>query len=195
MGDFSKRLGRRAQPLRTPVPLAAGANAEDAVVASARAFVRRPDGALALRLVSDTGTLLDRRGAVDPAASRRACGAGCAYCCHMPVSLSLPEALLIHTHVLESWPAERRAALVAAISAGDREAAALDDAALFLSGRACVFLAPIGAARSTPCARWPAAGTPPSSARPAPTPMRSPPTPPAPLALRPTTGCATRRTG
>jgi Fe-S-cluster containining protein len=143
MGDFSKSIGRRSKPLRTPTPLpprADAAAAEDAVVAAARAFVRRPDGALALRLVSDVGTLLDRRGAADPAAARRACAPGCAHCCHMPVSLSPPEALLIHTHVLEHWPADRRAALVAALAEAERAAAGEDDAALFRARRACVFL-------------------------------------------------------
>lgn len=140
MGDFSKSLGRRSKPLRTPTPLPARADAEDAVVAAARAFMRRPDGALALRLVSDVGTLLDRRGAADPAAPRRACAPGCAHCCHMPVSLSPAEALLIHTHVLETWPADRRAALLAALTEADHAAALEDDTALFLARRPCVFL-------------------------------------------------------
>ena len=142
MGDFSKGLARRGKPLRPPNPLPARADADDAVVTAAQAFIRRPDGALALRLVSDVGSLLDRRGAAAPDAPRRACGPGCAHCCHMPVTLSPAEALLIHTHVLATWPTERRTTLISAIEAGDRSSEKLDEAALFLSRRACVFLDP-----------------------------------------------------
>lgn len=140
MGDFSKGLARRGKPLRPPNPLPARADADDAVVAAAQAFIRRPDGALALRLVSDLGTLLDRRGAAAENASQRDCGPGCAHCCHMPVTLSPAEALLINAHVLAHWSTERRAALIAALDTSDRAAAKLDDDALFLSRRACVFL-------------------------------------------------------
>lgn len=144
MGSFSKSLGRRGKSLQVPTSLPDRADAEDAIVSAARAFVRRPDGALALRLVRDAGTLLDRRAAASPGASRRACGPGCAHCCNIPVSLTAPEALLIHTHVQQHWPEDRRQALLAAITAGDAAAAREDDEALFLAGRPCVFLDPAG---------------------------------------------------
>lgn len=132
MGTFSKRLGRRG-------PAATVADAEDTLVGAARAFIRRPDGAVALRLASGAAELLDARGAASAGAAQRACGPGCAYCCHYPVTLSLAEALRIVDH-LAGQSAAVQAAIRAAVIAADEAAADEDDEALFLSRRACAFL-------------------------------------------------------
>ncbi|MFV8754516.1 YkgJ family cysteine cluster protein [Nannocystaceae bacterium ST9] len=125
---------------------------EDALVESARAFITRPDGTLALRLAAAAEALLDERGRQTPAARERACESGCDYCCHMPVSLSMPEALAIHAHVVQTWTAAERERLVGELAeaASERVAAngaidraiegAIDEDALFLSRRPCVFL-------------------------------------------------------
>lgn len=132
MGHFSKRLSRRG-------PTTSVTDAEEALVSAGRAFIRRPDGAVALRLVSGAATLLDTRGAATADAANRACGPGCAYCCHLPVTLSLPEALRIVDH-LEGQGAAALAAVRAAVVAADEAAAGEDDEALFLSRRPCAFL-------------------------------------------------------
>lgn len=130
MGQFSKRLGRRG-------PATSVEDAEDGLVAAARAFIRRPDGGVALRLVGGAAALLEARGAAG--AGRRACGPGCAYCCHLPVTLSVAEALRIVEHVGALGAAEQ-ARVRAAVSAADEAAAGDDDEALFLARRPCAFL-------------------------------------------------------
>ncbi len=113
---------------------------ETALVESAQAFIVRPDGTVALVLAAAAGALLDERGGQTPAASQRACTAGCDFCCHMPVSLSMPEAVRIHAHVVQTWPEPEREQLVRTLTEANIAAAADDDAALFLSRRPCVFL-------------------------------------------------------
>lgn len=112
---------------------------EDELVEQARAFLTRPDGRVALRLAVAGEALLDERGETLARAGERACMAGCAACCHMPVSLALPEALVIHEHVATTWSELERESLRAAL----REAAAAaraDEEAYFLARRPCPFL-------------------------------------------------------
>ncbi len=121
--------------------LAAGVSAEDALVESAQAFITRPDGTIALRLASHAEALLEQRACQLPDAGRHACEAGCAWCCHMPVSISMPEALLIHAHVTQTWSEPRRAELVRALADANAAArACADEDDLFLSRRPCPFL-------------------------------------------------------
>jgi Fe-S-cluster containining protein len=112
---------------------------EDALVESAQAFITRPDGTVALRLVDAAQALLDTRGQATARASERACESGCDFCCHMPVSLSMPEALRIHAHVAQTWSEADRAQLIGALAEASK-AARDDEDALFLSRRPCVFL-------------------------------------------------------
>lgn len=112
---------------------------EDQLVTEASAFLTRPDGRVALRVVAAAQALLDARGEALPRAAERACEAGCAACCHMPVSLTMPEALVIHAHVVASFAADERESLRTAL----REAAAAaraDEHAYFMARRPCAFL-------------------------------------------------------
>lgn len=116
------------------------AKGEDELVESAQAFITRPDGKLALRLADASEALLDDRGQRSAHASERACESGCDFCCHMPVSLSMPEALRIHAHVSQTWPEPERQRLIQSLAEASA-AAREDEDALFLSRRPCVFLA------------------------------------------------------
>jgi Fe-S-cluster containining protein len=115
------------------------ASPEDALVESAQAFITRADGTIALRLAEAAATLLDSRGRATARASERACEPGCDYCCRMPVSLSMPEALRIHAHVAQTWSQADRARLAEALAEAS-QAARADEDALFLSQRPCAFL-------------------------------------------------------
>ncbi len=111
---------------------------EDALVESAQAFIARPDGTIALRVVEAAAALLDSRAVATARASERACEAGCDFCCRMPVSLSMPEALRIHAHVTRTWSETEQASLAEALANASKGLE--DEDALFLSQRPCVFL-------------------------------------------------------
>lgn len=114
-------------------------SAEDQLVAQAGAFLTRPDGRVALRMVAAAQALLDARGEALPRARERACVEGCAACCHMPVSLTLPEALAIHEHVAATWSASEREALRVVLAEASAAARA-DEEAYFMARRPCPFL-------------------------------------------------------
>lgn len=114
-------------------------SADDELVDRAKDFLVRPDGRVALRLVDAAQALLDERAAALASASERACESGCAACCHMPVSLTLPEALRIAAHLDAAWSADERAGLRERLVEA-AAAARADEDAYFLARRPCVFL-------------------------------------------------------
>ena len=148
MGQFSKRLGRRkSPPLRVPKAPGPGVDRQDAVVEASKPFVRRPDGGLALRLVVAAGALLDQRGDEVAERERRACARGCDHCCHMPVTASVPEALLVRTYLRETWGADELRALTLGLRETLARQAAMDDDELARARERCALLADDGACR------------------------------------------------
>lgn len=142
MGQFSKRLGRRKPAaLRVPKPVPARADADELLVDKGRAFVKRPDGSIALQLAWAGATLLERRARATPDHERRACVSGCAHCCYMPVTVSVPEGLLVRTYLRERWTADELAALREILAELVARQAELDDEQLFRAREGCVFLA------------------------------------------------------
>ena len=140
MGQFSKRVGRKPAKLRVPIEIPASEDAEELLVAASQEFVKRANGSVALHVINAAHALLDRRAAAGAQVDQQACASGCAYCCHMPVTASVPEALLIHTYVRERWSPDQRAALDAALEQTVTRQAKLDDDALFEARERCVFL-------------------------------------------------------
>ncbi len=64
--------------------------------------------------------LVARVNAVAPPPRPIACGPGCPYCCHVRLTASPPEILLIAEHIKATWPADRQAAIVRKLANLDR---------------------------------------------------------------------------
>ncbi|MCA9636462.1 MAG: YkgJ family cysteine cluster protein [Myxococcales bacterium] len=94
---------------------------------------------MALRLAGDAAALLDARGAASAGAAARACGPGCAFCCHLPVTLSVPEGLRILAHI-DSLDVDARERAVAAVFAVAAAVSGDSEELLFLVRRPCAFL-------------------------------------------------------
>jgi Fe-S-cluster containining protein len=85
-----------------------------------------------------------------------ACTAGCAWCCRMQVSVTLPEAAAIVAHVQAHCDAETQATLKQRVSDVARQVAGLSIPAYFQANVSCAFLTPdnrcaIYAARPVRC--------------------------------------------
>ena len=64
--------------------------------------------------------LVKRVNTLDPPPRPIACGPGCPFCCHIRLTASPPEILLIAAHIRTTWPADRRAALETKLANLDR---------------------------------------------------------------------------
>ena len=64
--------------------------------------------------------LVKRVNSLDPPPRPIACGPGCPFCCHIRLTASPPEILLIAEHVRSTWPADRLAALKTKLANLDR---------------------------------------------------------------------------
>ncbi len=71
--------------------------------------------------------LVARVNAVAPPPRPIACGPGCPYCCHVRLTASPPEILLIAAHIKSTWPADRQAAMMRKLANLDRLTHGLDD--------------------------------------------------------------------
>lgn len=76
-------------------PLLGGERSADALVAAAKRAHAAID--------EETQRALSRPGTPEPA-----CSAGCSYCCHVHVDVTVPELLAIAAHVARSWTPEAR---------------------------------------------------------------------------------------
>ena len=64
--------------------------------------------------------LVDRVNKLAPPPRPIACGPGCPFCCHVRLTASPPEILLIAEHINTTWPADRRAAMKQKLANLDR---------------------------------------------------------------------------
>lgn len=96
---------------------------------------------LAQELVAASLARLEQAIAADPTPPPRACRKGCGWCCHQPVFLTAPEAVVLVAHLRSQWSAERLAHLrsILAGRAAERRAQTTDRT-LLAAGLPCVFL-------------------------------------------------------
>lgn len=84
---------------------------------------------------------LEQAIASDPQPPPRACKRGCGWCCHQPVFLTAPEAVVIVAHLRATWSTERIERLCTELSARSAERREqIDNRALLATGQPCVFL-------------------------------------------------------
>jgi hypothetical protein len=96
---------------------------------------------LAHDLVAAGIARLEQTIAADPKPPVRACRRGCGWCCHQPVFLTAPEAVVIVAHLRATWSEERLARLCSVLAARAAERRTqIDDRSLLATGLPCVFL-------------------------------------------------------
>ena len=110
-----------------------GAAAEAQARATAKALSGRRSVkrllAMMRRALARIEKLVTRVNALVPPPRPIACGPGCPYCCHIRLTASPPEILLIAEHIKTTWPADRRAAIKRKLANLDRLTHGLDDEA------------------------------------------------------------------
>jgi hypothetical protein len=96
---------------------------------------------LAHDLVAAAVARLEKTMAADPTPPVRACRRGCGWCCHQPVFLTAPEAVVLVAHLRATWSNERidRLRAVLAARAAERQEQ-IEDRTLLAAGLPCVFL-------------------------------------------------------
>lgn len=72
----------------------------------ARRLRNRPTALTVIEFAADAVQSASSFAEASPDRSRRACRAGCSWCCHMAVSITAPEALLIAARLGETLPAD-----------------------------------------------------------------------------------------
>ncbi len=115
-----------------PITAAWYKRAEALIVAAAEAQARETSKALSGRrsvkrllammrgALARIDKLVARVNSLVPPPRPIACRPGCPYCCHIRVTASPPEILLIAEHIRTAWPADRRAALKRKLATLDR---------------------------------------------------------------------------
>ena len=102
------------QPVKRAGALIAAA-AEAQARATAKALSGRRSAkrllAMMVKALARIESLVARVNRIDPPPRPIACGPGCPYCCHIRLTASPPEILLIAEHIRTTWTAGRRAAL------------------------------------------------------------------------------------
>lgn len=112
----------------------AAADAQRCLSAGARARLSQD-------LVAASIARLEQAIASDPQPPPRACKRGCGWCCHQPVFLTAPEAVVIVGHLRATWSAERIGRLCAELSARNAERREqIDNRGLRAAGEPCMFL-------------------------------------------------------
>jgi len=106
-----------------------------------RCLSHGPTPHLANDLVAAGIARLEQTIAADPQPPPRACRRGCGWCCHQPVFLTAPEAVVVVAHLRATWTSERlnRLRALLAARAAERQTQ-IDDRSLLASGLPCVFL-------------------------------------------------------
>lgn len=108
-----------------------------AAVAQARATAKALSGRRSVKRLLDMmrralariEKLVARVNTLAPPPRPIACGPGCPYCCHIRVTASPPEVLLIADHLCRTWPAGKLDALKNKLANLDRLTHGLDDEA------------------------------------------------------------------
>jgi Fe-S-cluster containining protein len=96
---------------------------------------------LAHDLVATSIARLEQTIAADPKPPVRACRRGCGWCCHQPVFVTAPEAVVIVAHLRATWSAERIAHLRSLLAARAAERRTqINDRTQLAAGLPCVFL-------------------------------------------------------
>jgi hypothetical protein len=103
---------------------AIGRNAEAQRKATAKALAGRRSEARLLRMMgvalARAETLIARVNKLSPPPRPIACGPGCPFCCHIRLTVSAPELLLVADHLRRTWSAQRLEALKTKLANLDR---------------------------------------------------------------------------
>jgi len=84
---------------------------------------------MAERALARADAAIDAAAAIMPPPQSIACGPDCPYCCHIRVTASAPEMLLVLAHIQETWDADAVAALKRKVKNIDGLTRGLDDEA------------------------------------------------------------------
>lgn len=114
----------------------------DAAAADARKHLAdEPSSSLAHDLVLEAIRRVEQVIAANPDPVRHACKRGCGWCCHQPVFLTAPEAVVVIAHLRATRTNEQLAGLRAELAARLAERRTqIEDRRLLTAGTPCIFL-------------------------------------------------------
>ena len=124
MGRTTDGQDQHGDPRRRRAEALIGRTAEAQRAAAAKALAGRGSVARLLRMMKDALARVERVVArvnkLAPPPRPIACGPGCPFCCHVRLTTSPPEILLIADHLRRTWPEDRLAALKKKLANLDR---------------------------------------------------------------------------